>query len=368
MIKHRMVHLLAAFVAVGYFLTLPVSVNANLNVDFSTNGPLQAGWEAFDHATDGGAPVTKTFSNPLGVGGMVDVTMSGNTHFRSYVEVTGSFAALSDLLRDGPLCNDVCELNLGLTNLQDGSYDITMFHHTTRFGPSERPLDTFDVRLTDGVVNDLLVFDEVEESDNASDLLSTSTFAFDVVGGSPVNIVLDRSVNSRPAGGMHITLAAFELRGVPSNPVLCDFNDDTFCNTADIDLLNQEIFAGTNGAAFDMTGNGLVDLADQDTWRAEAATENGFDEPYLKGDSDLSGDVVAADLNNLGRNWQQAIALWSEGDFDASGFVDAGDLNLLGIEWQGSIGIAAGEAVPEPSGLALLLLGGLVFVVRRRRR
>ena len=99
-------------------------------------------------------------------------------------------------------------MNLGLTNLKDGSYDITMFHHTTQFGPSERPLDTFDVRLTDGVVNGVVVVSDVEESDNASDFLSTSTVAFDVVGGSPVNIVLDRSVNSRPAGGMHITLAA----------------------------------------------------------------------------------------------------------------------------------------------------------------
>ena len=212
MIKHRMVHLLAAVFAVGYFLTLPASVNADLNIDFSTVGPLQAGYEAFDHATDGGAAVTKTFSNPFGVGGTVDVTMSGNTHFRSYIAATGIFAAQSDLLRDGPLCNNVCQLNLGLTNLQDGSYDITMYHHTTQFGPSVRALDTFDVRLTDGVVNDVVMVSDVAESDNASDSLSTSTVAFDVVGGSPVNIVLDRPVTT---ADMHITLAAFDLSGVP---------------------------------------------------------------------------------------------------------------------------------------------------------
>ena len=147
----------------------------------------------------------------------------------------------------------------------------------------------------------------------------------------------------------------------------CDFDADGLCNVADIDALGKVIIAGTNNPDFDVTGDGFVDIADQDEWRAVAATENGFDEPYLKGDANLDGSVVVGDLNVLGTNWQSSPDLWSRGDFNADGFVDASDLNLLGINWQQSIPLAAaGEAVPEPSSLALLALAGIALLMRRR--
>ena len=156
-----------------------------------------------------------------------------------------------------------------------------------------------------------------------------------------------------------------DVDGGPGVP--CDFDADTDCDVDDIDLLNQEIVAGTDDAAFDMTGDGAVNLADQERWRADAATENGFAGPYLIGDANLDGNVNAADLNAVGRNWQQASSLWSEGDFDASGFVEAGDLNGLGINWQmRTPEAAANEAVPEPAGLLLLILGTIACLLRRR--
>ena len=72
--------------------------------------------------------------------------------------------------------------------------------------------------------------------------------------------------------------------------------------------------------------------------------------------------VGSADLNRIGLNWQMDSANWSDGDFIVDGMVRAADLNQLAINWLGSIPLAAaaGEAVPEPASLYLILFAGLV--------
>ncbi|MCH8923781.1 MAG: PEP-CTERM sorting domain-containing protein [Planctomycetes bacterium] len=225
---------LIAIVSVGGHLAL-VAGAAPLKIDFTqNNGPLQAGYQAFSHGTDGGGLVTKTLPSDLGLGGTVDVSISGNTHWRTYDPATGIFAAQSDLLRDGPLCNNTCTMTLGLDNLADGVYDITTYHHTTLFGPNGSPgvparaLDPFDIALTDGVVTGSIVAAGVEESDNGSPSLSTQTFQFTVSGGSPVEIDLRRPVNT---ASMHMTLAAVDIDAVipePSSIVLLLFGALSF--------------------------------------------------------------------------------------------------------------------------------------------
>ena len=149
--------------------------------------------------------------------------------------------------------------------------------------------------------------------------------------------------------------------------VRCDFNGDTACDNADIDLLGKEIIAGTNNSDFDLTNDGVVNLADQDEWRAIAATKNGFAAPYLNGDADLDGSVLSSDLNAVALNWRGTPDPWSDGDFNADGIVDAGDLNLLALNWQESVPLAAaGEAVPEPSSLVLFMVAGFALMIRRR--
>ena len=148
--------------------------------------------------------------------------------------------------------------------------------------------------------------------------------------------------------------------------IRCDFTGDSACNNADIDLLGKEIIAGTNNSDFDLTNDGLVNLADQDEWRAISATKNGFAAPYLNGDADLDGSVLVSDLNAVGRNWRGTPDPWSDGDFNADGIVDAGDLNLLALNWQQSVPAAAArEAVPEPASLALLMIAGIALMIRR---
>ncbi len=154
-------------------------------------------------------------------------------------------------------------------------------------------------------------------------------------------------------------------------PVTCDFDGDGNCDVADIDLLGKEIIAGTNNPDFDLTGNEIVDLADQDRWRADAAAKNGFAEPYLNGDANLDGSVLVGDLNAVGTNWQSSPDPWSSGDFNADGIVDVADLNGLALNWQDSIPAAAAQtAVPEPASLLAmgLVCGAMSSCLVRRRR
>ena len=135
----------------------------------------------------------------------------------------------------------------------------------------------------------------------------------------------------------------------------CDFDGNEICNVIDLDALLYDGLVN-QGTQFDLDGNGTVDLADRDRWLSDAGTEN-IGVGYLPGDTDLSGFVDAADLNNLGVSWQIADATgWQQGDFDGDGNVNASDLNALGVNWlQGQPPAAP---VPEPSFgvLAALLL------------
>jgi hypothetical protein len=56
----------------------------------------------------------------------------------------------------------------------------------------------------------------------------------------------------------------------------------------------------------------------------------------VPGDSNLDGRVDAADLNNVGINWQEVGGHlgWGSGDFTCDGRVDSADLNQVGINWQ----------------------------------
>ena len=183
----------------------------SLKVDFSQNTttPLQTGWQGFAHGTDGGGAATRLFASDdlAGLGNSVAVTIAGNTHWRDYDPATGNFAPLSNLLRDGPLCNAACNMRLVLDGLQDGSYEITLYNHTTRFGPGDgRPFTPFDILLSDGIDVGRLVADDVIMSDNTSDELATYIIEFTVVGGSPVEITY-----KKPGNNDHMALPGFEL-------------------------------------------------------------------------------------------------------------------------------------------------------------
>ncbi len=131
-----------------------------------------------------------------------------------------------------------------------------------------------------------------------------------------------------------------------------DFNDDGELDCLDIDALVNEIAAGTNNAAFDLTGDGNVDLADRDVWLAGAGAVNlASGNAYLLGDANLDGAVDVPDFNVWNGNKFSAGTGWCSGDFNADGSVDVPDFNA----WNANKFTSADAvAVPEPAGLWLL--------------
>jgi hypothetical protein len=175
----------------------------------------------------------------------------------------------------------------------------------------------------------------------------------------------DTSLNS---GDMDYCLAAV----CPQPEVSCDFDGDGNCDITDLDALVQNIVSGANDAAFDLTGDGVVDANDitdaAGGWLTlgGAAANNAAltgGNPFLVGDANLDGVVDVSDFNLFNANKFTDTSLWSLADFNADGVTDVADFNVWNAnKFQSS----SPAAVPEPAGFALLfsaLLG--LFVLRR---
>ena len=150
----------------------------------------------------------------------------------------------------------------------------------------------------------------------------------------------------------------------------CDFDDDRICDVADInDLLSEgPIAAGvavTMGVndQFDLTDDGLINLADRDVWLAIAGSQNGLTSPYAVGDADLSGVVDAVDFAAWTAHKFTETLLWDTGNFNGDAFTDGFDL----LDWNRNKSPSADAAVPEPT-LSVLLMAALGLLVARRRK
>jgi hypothetical protein len=85
----------------------------------------------------------------------------------------------------------------------------------------------------------------------------------------------------------------------------------------------------------------------------------------VPGDFNLDGQVDGLDLNILGDNWQDSPTTFATGDANGDGTTNGLDLNILGENWQFGVP-APGAAIPEPASLALLGIGAIAMLRRRR--
>ncbi len=145
-----------------------------------------------------------------------------------------------------------------------------------------------------------------------------------------------------------------------------DFNNDGALDCADIDPLTLAIATASNDLSFDLTGDGVVNIADRDIWLAGAGAVNLLTgQPYLIGDATLDGVVDVSDFNSWNANKFTTIAAWCSGDFNADGVVDVSDFN----DWNANKFTSADAMlVPEPASglLGRFSLLGLIAVRRRR--
>ena len=86
--------------------------------------------------------------------------------------------------------------------------------------------------------------------------------------------------------------------------------------------------------------------------------------PTLAGDLDGNGEVAFADFLTLSANFGQALG-YSDGNIDLDGDIAFADFLTLSANFGKTP--AAASAVPEPSGLILIGLGGLLLGRFRRR-
>ena len=174
----------------------------------------------------------------------------------------------------------------------------------------------------------------------------------------PINDVL--YVSDFSTSQVHI----FDVGAPPQ--LACDFDGDTACNGDDIDMLVENIAIGpANPGLFDLTGDGMVNLADRDEWLALAGAENlPSGNSYLLGDADLDGNVNGQDFVIWNNNKFTSIAAWTAADFNADGDVNGGDF----VIWNNNKFMSADglAAVPEPSSLWILGLSIMLYGGRRR--
>ena len=99
-------------------------------------------------------------------------------------------------------------------------------------------------------------------------------------------------------------------------------------------------------------------------------TVNDVSEVLVPGDANDDGHVDHTDAQILAMNWgsgsEQEPATWAQGNFDDDYFVGPKDAAIMAANWGHGTGEATG--VPEPSVLAMLVIGALLWAVWRRAR
>ena len=191
--------------------------------------------------------------------------------------------------------------------------------------PDQPPIE--DPMNTPHAVSDIVIYDDVGIWPTSADGLGDS-----LQRKSPVFFAND-------AGSW---FAAVPTPGsVAFEPIAGDMSGDGLVDIDDVNLLATGIHSGLTTTELDIDQNGQFNTEDI---YALVQTIGG-----LPGDANLSADVTAADLNQVGLHWLQSNCVgWNQGEFTGDGEVNAADLNVLGIHWLQAAGNRVARAPRAP--------------------
>lgn len=293
------------------------------------------------------------------------VTFQGNGQLRAE---SGAIMSLADgLVVDVPVVLEDSELRLNSVVISQSELaSLTMDNQSTLRlklgGTASGEYDSLTLQSTsaiDGTLQVVLNGGFVPTAGNSFELVTANN-------GFAAGFNTFDTVDFPTVGGLSFEVdytATSVLLNVVSLMTSGDFNGDGNFDCQDIDSLVSEIANGTNNSLFDVTGDGLVNVADRDEWLAQAGAANlPSGSPYLLGDADLDGFVDGTDFLAWNSSKFSNTAAWCSGDFTADGVVDGADF----LAWNSNKFTSADAlAVPEPAvGGLLLLLACVVFKKR----
>ncbi len=146
----------------------------------------------------------------------------------------------------------------------------------------------------------------------------------------------------------------------PSATLLGDFTKDNVLDAADVDLLTTQTLSGEYDPFFDLTGDGQLDFSDRRAW-VEGARNTTFGDSNLDGRFD-SEDLVQVFISNEYEDNVAANSTWGEGDWSGDFEFDSGDF-VVAFQFGKYERDAAASPIPEPSGLMVLSLGLLLYLI-----
>ncbi len=155
-----------------------------------------------------------------------------------------------------------------------------------------------------------------------------------------------------------------------------DFNDDAVLDALDIDLLAADIVTPSGDPKWDVDGSGGdSDSDDMTYWVGTLAwgtgTYGAWSGGTYFGDANLDGRVNNIDLTVLAFHWLGSPWGWDGANFSAYNgdtIVNNVDLTMLAFNWLSGVSEPPGEpaSVPEPSVIALLAVGMVAVICKRK--